>query len=145
MINYQKCNNKGVTKISTNYYPRLKDLREDKDLSQEDVARILGTEQSYYAKYENGVRPIPFERVIKLALFYDVSIDYIAGLTNDKRGRGYKEQSNGKYNITQKNSPVLYTGLHEPCQPARRPANRHARMATTKKTMPAMRVVLASI
>lgn len=51
MINYQKCNNKGVTKISTNYYPRLKDLREDKDLSQEDVARILGTEQSYYAKY----------------------------------------------------------------------------------------------
>ena len=47
--------------------------------------------------------------------------------------------------ITQKNSPVLYTGLHEPCQPARRPANRHARMATTKKTIPAMRVVLASI
>lgn len=113
MINYQKCNNKGVTKISTNYYPRLKDLREDKDLSQEDVARILGTEQSYYAKYENGVRPIPFERVIKLALFYDVSIDYIAGLTNDKRGRGYKEQSNGKYNITQKNSPKTVIKIKE--------------------------------
>ena len=89
MINYQKCNNKGVTKISTNYYPRLKDLREDKDLSQEDVARILGTEQSYYAKYENGVRPIPFERVIKLALFYDVS----TVLTNMKAFRTITEKS----------------------------------------------------
>ena len=93
-----------MTEINNNYYPRLKDLREDKDLSQEDVARILGTEQSYYAKYENGVRPIPFERVIKLALFYDVSIDYIAGLTNDKRGRGYKDQKNKQYNITQQNN-----------------------------------------
>ena len=92
--------------ISNTYFPRLKDLREDKDLSQEEVAKILGTDQSYYAKYENGVRPIPFERVIKLALFYDVSIDYIAGLTNDKRGRGFKESKNkeSKYNITQQHN-----------------------------------------
>ena len=99
--------------ISSNYYPRLKDLREDKDLSQEEVARILGTEQSYYAKYENGVRPIPFERVIKLALFYDVSIDYIAGLTNDKRGRGYKADSNSKYNITQQNNNSAVVKIKE--------------------------------
>lgn len=73
------------------YYQRLKDLREDRDLKQEDIARILDTDQSYYAKYENGKRPIPFERVIKLAIFYGVSLDYIAGLTNDKRGIGYKK------------------------------------------------------
>lgn len=66
------------------YYPRLKDLREDRDLKQEDIAKIIGTDQSYYAKYENGKRPIPFERIIQLADFYDVSIDYIAGRTNNK-------------------------------------------------------------
>ena len=102
-----------MTEISNNYYPRLKDLREDKDLSQEEVARILETEQSYYAKYENGVRPIPFERVIKLALFYDVSIDYIAGLTNDKRGRGFKEQKNKQYNITQQNNNSAVVKIKE--------------------------------
>lgn len=42
-----------------------------------------------------------------------MSIDYIAGLTNDKRGRGYKEQSNGKYNITQKNSPKAVIKIKE--------------------------------
>lgn len=102
-----------MTEINNNYYPRLKDLREDKDLSQEEVARILETEQSYYAKYENGVRPIPFERVIKLALFYDVSIDYIAGLTNDKRGRGFKEQKNKQYNITQQNNNSAVVKIKE--------------------------------
>lgn len=80
------------------YYPRIKDLREDMDLSQKDIAEILGTEQSYYAKYEKGIRPITFERAIKLAKFYKVSLDYIAGLTNDKRGIGYKDS---KYTITQ--------------------------------------------
>lgn len=85
------------------YYPRLKDLREDKDLNQEEVAKVIGTDQSYYAKYEKGIRPIPFERVIKLAKFYNVSLDYIAGLTNDKRGVGYSEEKyNSKYNINQK-------------------------------------------
>lgn len=66
------------------YYPRLRDLREDRDLKQEDIAKIIGTDQSYYAKYENGKRPIPFERIIQLADFYNVSIDYIAGRTNNK-------------------------------------------------------------
>lgn len=83
-------------------YPRLKDLREDRDLNQEEIAKVIGTDQSYYAKYEKGIRPIPFERVIKLAKFYNVSLDYIAGLTNDKRGIGYSEEKyNSKYNIRQ--------------------------------------------
>ena len=68
-----------------NYYQRLRDLREDTDKNQEYIAEILGTSQSYYAQYENGKRQIPFDRVILLAKHYNVSIDYIAGLTNDKR------------------------------------------------------------
>lgn len=69
-----------------NIYERLKGLREDKDLNQKEIAEIMGTSQSYYAQYENGKRPIPFDRVVILAKFYGVSIDYIAGMTNDKRG-----------------------------------------------------------
>lgn len=65
------------------YYERVKGLREDKDLKQEDLARILQTSQSYYAQYENGKRPIPFERMITIAEFYDVSLDYLAGRTNN--------------------------------------------------------------
>lgn len=97
------------------YYQRLRDLREDSDLTQSDVAKILNTSYQYYSKYESGLRPISFERVIELAKFYNVSIDYIAGLTNDKRGIGYKKQSDikhspalnnrgSKYTITQNNS-----------------------------------------
>lgn len=66
------------------YYQRLRDLREDKDLTQTDIAKVLNTTYQYYSKYEAGKRPIPFERVIELAKFYNVSIDYIAGLTNKK-------------------------------------------------------------
>ena len=68
-----------------NYYQRLRDLREDKDLNQTQLAIVIGTSQSYYAQYENGKRQIPFDRIIELAKFYNVSTDYIAGLTNDKR------------------------------------------------------------
>ena len=60
-------------------YQRLKDLREDFDKSQEEIAQIIGTSQSYYAQYENGKRAIPFERVVVLAKYYNVSLDYIAG------------------------------------------------------------------
>lgn len=71
--------------IFINYYQRLRDLREDKDLNQTQIAIVIGTSQSYYAQYENGKRQIPFDRIIELAKFYNVSIDYIAGLTNDRR------------------------------------------------------------
>lgn len=65
-------------------YNRLKDLREDKDLIQNELAKILNITQKQYSRWETGQYPIPFEIVIKLAKFYDVSIDYIAGLTNNK-------------------------------------------------------------
>ena len=68
-----------------NVYRRLKDLREDADKSQEDIAKIIGTTQSYYAQYENGKWAIPFERVVVLAKYYNVSLDYIAGLIDTPR------------------------------------------------------------
>ena len=52
-----------------NYYQRLRDLREDKDLNQTQLAIVIGTSQSYYAQYENGKRQIPFDRIIELAKF----------------------------------------------------------------------------
>lgn len=66
------------------YYQRLKDLREDKDLYQEDIAQILQTTQQTYSLWERGEREIPFHHVITLAKFYKCSTDYIAGLTNKK-------------------------------------------------------------
>lgn len=65
---------------------RLRDLREDADLKQEDIAKILHISKNTYSMYERGLRTIQTEMLIKLAKFYEVSIDYIAGLTNNKRG-----------------------------------------------------------
>ena len=60
---------------------RLKDLREDKDLKQEDVAKFLNISQTNYSKYELGKINIPISSLIKLAKFYNTSIDYLLGLT----------------------------------------------------------------
>lgn len=94
------------------YYQRLRDLREDSDLTQSDVAKILNTSYQYYSKYEAGLRPISFERVIELAKFYNVSIDYIAGLTNDKQGVGCVKQVNVKHNSIQSNGENKYNSKH---------------------------------
>ena len=67
------------------YYQRLKDLREDKDMTQKEVADVLGLKQQSYQRYESGNIELPMHFFVKLAEFYDVSIDYIAGKTNDKR------------------------------------------------------------
>ena len=67
------------------YYRRLRDLREDHDLTQAQVAAILGTAREQYTKYELGKQEIPFHHVITLARYYDVSIDYLAGLTDIPR------------------------------------------------------------
>lgn len=80
-----------------NYAQNLKSLREDNDLYQKDIAKILGTSQSYYAQYENGKRPLPVEHLIKLCLYYDVSADYILGLTSDPNP--HWKQNNIKKNI----------------------------------------------
>ena len=70
-------------------YQRLKDLREDRSerLYQEDIAKLLNTTQQTYSLWERGDREIPFHHAITLAKFYNASLDYIAGLTNNKKGR----------------------------------------------------------
>ena len=65
-------------------YPRLRDLREDNDLSQKELASIIGMSQTGYSKYETGENDIPTIILIKLSRFYGVSIDYLLGETNEK-------------------------------------------------------------
>ncbi len=65
------------------YYPRLRDLREDMDLTQDQLVEILKMHKTTYTNYEQGKREPPFELIIKLAKLYNVSIDYIAGLTDN--------------------------------------------------------------
>ena len=67
------------------YYQRFKDLREDKDLNQSDIAKLLNTTQQTYSLWERGDREMPLHHAITLAKFYKVSLDYIAGLTNKKK------------------------------------------------------------
>lgn len=66
-------------------YPRIRDLRENRDLNQTQVATILGMSQTGYSKYETGENDIPTAILIKLARFYDTSIDYLLGETNQKK------------------------------------------------------------
>lgn len=65
-------------------FKRIRDLREDADLSQAQMGKILGLTQRAYAYYENGERTIPVEILIALAKFYRVSVDYILELTDNK-------------------------------------------------------------
>lgn len=74
--------NKMGSEIHMYYYQRLRDLREDKDLTQKQISIILETTPQQYSLWERGEREIPFHHIIKLADFYKVSIDYIAGRTN---------------------------------------------------------------
>ena len=72
------------------YYQRLKDLREDEDLIQNQVAEILKTTQKQYSRWETGEYQIPFDKAIELSEYYNVSLDYLAGRTNNK-GRKEKQ------------------------------------------------------
>ncbi len=65
-------------------YPRIRDLREDRDLNQTTVAKMLGMSQTGYSKYETGENDIPTAILIKLARFYDTSIDYLLGETENR-------------------------------------------------------------
>lgn len=65
-------------------FKRVKDLREDHDMLQKDVAKLLGISQQYYSEYEKGNRTIPIGHLITLAKYYGTSIDYIVGLSDKK-------------------------------------------------------------
>ena len=66
-------------------YPRIRDLREDKDLTQTKLAKLIGMSQTGYSKYETGENDIPTNILIKLAQLHETSVDYLLGLTDEKR------------------------------------------------------------
>ena len=63
---------------------RIRNLREDKDLSQNEIAKILNCSQTTYSRYETGDLNIPVDSLIKLAIYFNTSIDYLTGLTDEK-------------------------------------------------------------
>ena len=63
---------------------RIRDLREDHDKTQSEIADILGTSQTMYARYERGANELPIRHLVALSKFYNVSTDYILGLTDDE-------------------------------------------------------------
>lgn len=67
------------------YYQRLRDLREDNDLTQNQLVEILKMHKTTYTNYEQGKREIPFSLAIRLAKLYNVSLDYLAGLTDNPK------------------------------------------------------------
>lgn len=68
------------------WYEILRGLREDRDLKQADVARLLGTTQQVYSRYENEINEIPLRHIVTLCRFYRVSADYILGLLEQNKG-----------------------------------------------------------
>ena len=66
-------------------YPRIRDLREDKDLTQTKLAKLIGMSQTGYSKYETGENDIPTNILIKLAQLHETSVDYLLGLTDEKK------------------------------------------------------------
>ncbi len=64
------------------YFRRLRDMREDADLKQTDIAEYLGIQQTVYSRYERGFQTIPLELLIRLADYYHVSLDYLTGRTD---------------------------------------------------------------
>ena len=67
------------------HFQRLEDLRIDHDKTQQEIADYLGCQREVYRRYEKGSRIIPVDFLILLALYYDVSIDYIVGISNNKK------------------------------------------------------------
>ena len=71
-----------IINVVMKMYKRIRDLREDRDLSQAEIAGILNVSQSTYSRYESGYLDVPSEILIALSKFYNVSVDYILGLTD---------------------------------------------------------------
>ena len=67
------------------YVKRIRDLREDHDKTQQEIADVLGTSQTMYARYERGANELPIRHLITLCKYYQVSADYILGLKNTSK------------------------------------------------------------
>ncbi len=75
----------GGENMNYNYYKRLKDMRESYDLSQDDFAKILGTTRQQIGRWENGIQKMGIDKYIKLAQYFNISIDYLTGLIDTPR------------------------------------------------------------
>ena len=80
----------------SNFLARLRGIREDHDLTQAQVAEILGTSQTMYARYERGANEMPIRHLIALCQYYQVSADYILGFTNIKKPLPVRKHSRYK-------------------------------------------------
>ena len=67
------------------YRVRMRNLREDNDMTQKEIASVLGTSQTMYARYERGANELPIRHLVRLAEYYNVTTDYLLGLTKDKK------------------------------------------------------------
>lgn len=73
-----------IVSVIKMYYKRIRELREDNDILQKDVAKLLNTTQQHYSRIEKGTTEITADRIIALAKFYNVTSDYILGLSDEK-------------------------------------------------------------
>jgi len=76
-------------------YQRLKDSREDKDKTQSQIAEVLNMKQQQYARYEIGARELPLKHLATLCKYYNLSADYILGLTDERRALYDEKSENG--------------------------------------------------
>ncbi len=74
-----------IGKVDYQVHLRIKDIRQDKDLTQKQIADYLICDQSLYSKYERGERELPLYVAVKLAQYYEVSLDYLVGLTDEAK------------------------------------------------------------
>ena len=72
----------GIGELNMHLYQRLRDIREDNEKTQAEIASLLGLYQTHYSRYERGERELPMHHFITLARYYNVSLDYLAGLTD---------------------------------------------------------------
>lgn len=73
------------------YIIRMRNLREDNDLTQKEIAAVLETSQTMYARYERGANEMPIRHLIRLARYYNVTTDYLLGLSNDKTNNNIED------------------------------------------------------
>lgn len=88
------------------HYQRIRDLREDKDLTQAELCQLLYMHKTTYTNYEQGKHTVPLDFAVTLADFYNVSIDYIAGRTNYPKGAGASNLSEDEINLLEKFSKL---------------------------------------
>ena len=85
IVNKFTCYNHNIFGWNMDYIKRIRDLREDHDKTQQEIAEVLGASQTMYARYERGANELPIHHLVKLCDYYGVSADYMLGRTNKQK------------------------------------------------------------